>query len=123
MCRRENPKIRSNLRKSLKPVMFLFLSGGQRQQIGLARALYGRPEILVLDEATSALGNRTESDLMRAVESLGRDITLIIVAHRITTVEKCDQIILLEHGYIRAQCTFNELRTGDPTFQRLILGG
>ena len=98
------------------------LSGGQRQRIGLARALYDRPEVLVLDEATSALDNRTESDLMRAVESLGRNITLIMVAHRMTTVQKCDKIILLEDGCIRAQGTFEELRAGDPAFQRLVLG-
>lgn len=74
------------------------LSGGQRQRIGIARALYHNPEILILDEATSSLDNDTESSVMEAIESLHGSITLIIIAHRLSTVEKCDKIFEIKNG-------------------------
>jgi ATP-binding cassette subfamily C protein len=72
------------------------LSGGQRQRIGLARALYHKPDILILDEATSALDHQTEAEVMRAIAALQGRLTLIIIAHRLTTLEGCDRVISLE---------------------------
>lgn len=85
------------------------LSGGQRQRIGIARALYCEPEILVLDEATSALDSETESCVMDAIETLQGTITLIIVAHRITTIKKCNSIYQIIDGYAR-KIDYSELR-------------
>lgn len=76
------------------------LSGGQRQRIGIARALYHDPDVLVLDEATSALDSQTEKDVMRAITALQRSKTILIVAHRLSTLEACDQIYTLEGGRI-----------------------
>ena len=78
------------------------LSGGQRQRIGIARALYKRANVIVFDEATSALDNETEAAVMQAVETLGRDITILIIAHRVTTLKNCDQIVELANGGIKA---------------------
>jgi len=75
------------------------LSGGQRQRIGIARALYHKPEILILDEATSALDNETECNVMESVESLQGTMTLIIIAHRLSTVKKCNKIYEIKDGY------------------------
>ena len=77
------------------------LSGGQRQRIGIARALYKNAQILVLDEATSALDNATESSCMRSIIEVNSELTIIIIAHRLTTVEKCDRLIHLENGLIK----------------------
>ena len=78
------------------------LSGGQRQRIGIARALYKRANVIIFDEATSSLDNETESAVMQAVETLGRDITILIIAHRLTTLKNCDQIFELAKGVIKA---------------------
>jgi len=77
------------------------LSGGQRQRIGIARALYKKSSILIFDEATSALDNDTESTVMQALEALSSELTIVIVAHRLTTLKKCNQIIELENGKIK----------------------
>jgi ABC-type multidrug transport system fused ATPase/permease subunit len=74
------------------------LSGGQRQRIGIARALYKRASVLIFDEATSALDSETERAVMRSIESLGRELTMIVIAHRLSTVEICDHIFRLEDG-------------------------
>jgi ABC-type multidrug transport system fused ATPase/permease subunit len=91
------------------------LSGGQRQRIGIARALYSNPDILVLDEATSSLDTETEHGVMQAVQALQGDKTVIIVAHRLSTVEYCDRLYRLENAQIVDEGTFSEVtsRTKD----------
>ena len=85
------------------------LSGGQRQRIGIARALYHNPQVLILDEATSALDSQTEEAVMEAINNLNKNITIILIAHRLSTVKICDKIYLLEKGELKNQGTFNEL--------------
>jgi ABC-type multidrug transport system fused ATPase/permease subunit len=85
------------------------LSGGQRQRIGIARALYHRPSVLVLDEATSSLDTETEHGVMKAVQALQGDKTVIIVAHRLSTVEYCDRLYRLDAGRIVDEGTFGEV--------------
>jgi ABC-type branched-subunit amino acid transport system ATPase component len=85
------------------------LSGGQRQRIGIARALYFNPSVLVLDEATSALDNQTEKAVMDGLNNLGKDITIILIAHRLNTVKICNTIFKLEKGQLIAQGTFSDL--------------
>lgn len=85
------------------------LSGGQRQRIGIARALYKQSSILVLDEATSALDMETEEQVMAAVESLSDELTIIMIAHRLSTVERCDRVIRIDQGVVLHDGPFNEL--------------
>jgi ATP-binding cassette subfamily B protein len=95
------------------------LSGGQRQRIGIARALYKHAHVLVLDEATSALDNATESSVMEAIESLDRDLTILLIAHRLSTVQRCDTIIELKQGRLVAQGRYEQLLESSQSFQRL----
>lgn len=88
------------------------LSGGQRQRIGIARALYYNPKVLVLDEATSALDYQTEKEVMDAINSLNKNITVIIIAHRLNTVKNCDIIFRFEKGKLIAQGSFEECVNG-----------
>jgi ATP-binding cassette, subfamily B, bacterial PglK len=95
------------------------LSGGQRQRIGIARALYHDPDILILDEATSALDNLTEKAVMDAVHLLSRQKTIILIAHRLSTVKACDQIYLLDGGRVAAQGRFDELVSQSELFRTM----
>src|SRR4029077_12949910 len=79
------------------------LSGGQRQRIGLARALYHRPQVLVLDEATSALDTETEMEVLKAIESLQGTITMIVVAHRLSTIQGCGNICRLSSEMLKPE--------------------
>jgi ABC-type multidrug transport system fused ATPase/permease subunit len=97
------------------------LSGGQRQRIGIARALYHNPSVLILDEATSALDNLTEQAVMDAVQNLSHSITIIIIAHRLTTVRECDQIFLLEKGVVKESGTFAKLLEKSDHFRAMAL--
>lgn len=95
------------------------LSGGQKQRIGIARALYRNPSVLVFDEATSALDNVTERAVMDAVSLLRGQKTIIMIAHRLSTVASCDKVVLLNKGEIKAQGTFAELAASDESFRNL----
>ena len=85
------------------------LSGGQRQRIGIARALYKQADVIIFDEATSALDNDTERAVMQSIETLGRDLTILIIAHRLTTLKNCDQIIELGDCGIKRIGTYSEI--------------
>ena len=87
------------------------LSGGQCQRIGIARALYKQAKVLVFDEATSALDNITEISVMDAIDGLDRDLTIILIAHRITTLSRCDKVVELEQGYVKKEGSYAELLT------------
>jgi ABC-type bacteriocin/lantibiotic exporter with double-glycine peptidase domain len=96
------------------------LSGGQRQRIGIARALYQSPKLLILDEATNALDNLTEQVVMEAVHNVGKKITIILVAHRLSTVKKCDTIFLIEKGELKGQGNFEKLISTSKQFKESV---
>ena len=93
------------------------LSSEQRQRIGIARALYHNPQVLILDEATSALDNNTEKQVMNEIKKLEKKITIVMIAHRLSTVRECDSIILLDKGEIKGQGTFEELVNSNDDFK------
>ena len=95
------------------------LSGGQRQRIGIARALYHKPQVLILDEATSALDNLTEKAVMESIHSLRHDMTIIMIAHRLSTVKECDIIFLLVKGRLKAHGRFDDLAKRDEQFRSM----
>ena len=95
------------------------LSGGQRQRIGIARALYHDAELIVFDEATSALDNMTESEVMGAIDALPGDMTVMMIAHRLSTVERCDRIIVMERGRIVGCDSWSNLMRENLAFQRI----
>lgn len=92
------------------------LSGGQRQRLGIARAMYTQPKFLVLDEATSSLDGKTESDISESIKKLKGRVTVVMIAHRLSTVREVDKIVYLKDGEILAQGTFSEVRRNVPEF-------
>jgi ATP-binding cassette, subfamily B, bacterial PglK len=94
------------------------LSGGQRQRLGIARALFTSPKLLVLDEATSSLDSQTELNISDAISNLSGSTTVLIVAHRLSTVQKADLVIYIEKGEIKATGTFEEVRNSVPDFDK-----
>jgi ABC-type multidrug transport system fused ATPase/permease subunit len=95
------------------------LSGGQRQRVAIARALYHEPEVLVFDEATSALDSPTERELIAALEALHGVKTLVVIAHRLTTVRRCDRLAVLRDGRVAAIGSYDELLARDAGFREL----
>lgn len=96
------------------------LSGGQKQRLGIARALLTKPKILFLDEATSALDSRTEFDVAEEIQNLKGDVTLVCIAHRLSTAKRADRVFYLEDGKLIAQGSFDHLRSTVPGFQNQI---
>lgn len=97
----------------------LQLSGGQRQRLALARCFYRQAQFLLLDEATSALDNRTENEIIQALEVIGRRCTTVVIAHRLSTVMRCDRIYEFEQGRVKAFGTFEQLQQRSETFRDL----
>lgn len=95
------------------------LSGGQRQRIGIARALYGDVDVLIFDEATSALDGLTEKEIMESVNRLSGEKTIIMVAHRLKTIQNCDQIFVVDQGKILTSGTFTQLQSNSEYFRKL----
>ena len=90
------------------------LSGGQRQRIGIARALYKQTNVIIFDEATSALDAKTEKAVMSSIESLSDDLTVLIIAHRITTLKNCSKIVQLSNGRVSRICSYQEMIDINP---------
>jgi ATP-binding cassette subfamily C protein len=97
------------------------LSGGQRQRVAIARALYQDPAVLVFDEATAALDNQTEREVTRAIAAVHGQRTVIVIAHRLSTVEACDRLIFLQDGRIAAVGRYDELMR-NPGFRSMATG-
>ncbi|MCL1630288.1 ATP-binding cassette domain-containing protein, partial [Roseibaca sp. V10] len=95
------------------------LSGGQRQRLGIARALYHDADLIVFDEATSALDNATERDVMSAIDALPGDKTVLLIAHRLSTVRGCDRIIVLDKGRLVGFARWDDLMAENDVFQRI----
>jgi ATP-binding cassette subfamily B protein len=96
------------------------LSGGQRQRIGIARALYKQASVLVFDEATSALDSATEQSVMDAIDGLDRELTILLIAHRLSTVRRCDTIVEIGEGRVIAQGTFGDLLETSASFKKMV---
>lgn len=96
------------------------LSGGERQRLGIARALYRRPSVLIFDEATSALDGMTEEAVMDAIRTLSGERTVVLIAHRLTTLEACDRVVLLERGQVMAVGALADLRANSAAFAQFV---
>jgi ABC-type multidrug transport system fused ATPase/permease subunit len=99
------------------------LSGGERQRVGIARALYREPDVLLLDEATAALDAETEHELARALDGLPAGTTMVIVAHRLSTVRRCARLLLVEDGQLTDDGTWDELMARSARFRALAADG
>ncbi len=95
------------------------LSGGQRQRVVIARALYREPQVLVFDEATSSLDNQTEREITRAIDALHGSVTVVVIAHRLSTVRGCDRLIFLHEGRVAAAGTYDELMAASDAFRAM----
>ncbi|HIK35075.1 MAG TPA: ABC transporter ATP-binding protein [Thermosynechococcus sp. M98_K2018_005] len=98
------------------------LSGGQRQRVGIARALYHNPSVLIMDEATAALDNQTEAGVMDAIQALSGEKTIIMIAHRLSTVMACDRLYLMANGQVAAVGSYQELLQTSPDFRAMAQG-
>jgi ABC-type bacteriocin/lantibiotic exporter with double-glycine peptidase domain len=94
------------------------LSGGQRQKIGIARAIISKPRLLILDEATSSLDGQAESEITEAINSVKSNTSVLMIAHRLSTVRDADTVIYVESGKIIAQGSFDEVRNRVPDFDK-----
>jgi ABC-type multidrug transport system fused ATPase/permease subunit len=94
-----------------------FLSGGERQRLGIARALLGKPKIIILDEATSSLDSQTEDKIGKTLSRIQKHVTLIVVAHRLSTVKAADRLLYIENGEIITSGTFEEVKEKVPDFE------
>jgi ABC-type multidrug transport system fused ATPase/permease subunit len=94
------------------------ISGGQRQRLGIARAMFTKPKLLVLDEATSSLDGQTEADVSESISLMHGKVTVIMIAHRLSTVRSADKVIYMDSGMIKAIGTFAEVRSSVPDFDR-----
>jgi ATP-binding cassette subfamily C protein len=96
------------------------LSGGQMQRLGLARALYTKPGLLVMDEATSALDAESEAEIQRALDAMRGKVTVVVIAHRLNTIQHADKVILVEDGQVKDSGTFKELVARNPSVERVV---
>jgi ATP-binding cassette, subfamily B, bacterial PglK len=96
------------------------LSGGQMQRLGLARALYSKPGLLIMDEATSALDAESEAEIQKALDSMRGKVTVVLVAHRLNTIQHADKVILVEDGLVKDSGTFKELVARNPSVERVV---
>jgi HlyD family secretion protein len=111
-----------NLKKGVETIVGergIQLSGGQKQRIGIARALYNDPEVLVFDEATNSLDGITEKNIMDSIDKFAGKKTIIIIAHRLLTIKRCNIIYLIENGQIVDQGSYDELMISSPIFKKM----
>jgi ATP-binding cassette subfamily C protein len=94
------------------------LSGGQMQRLGLARAIYSKPSLLVMDEATSALDAESEAEIQKTLEEMRGQVTVVVIAHRLNTIQHADKVILLQDGKVHDAGTFKELIARNPSVEK-----